>query len=162
MKKLWIDDLRDPPDETWEVVRTAHRALVLLEDNEYEEVSFDNDLGYGSLYGNKMLEGRNILGWLIARQEALFYVPPIMHIHTANCDASRAMELDIAAMEGRQISRNIAKKQNPNRAISREDARGAEIIQFAGKAARKVLPDKIADVLDKTFGHDSWDDKPRN
>ena len=37
-KKLWIDDLRDPPDDSWEVVRTAHRALCLLEDNEYEEV----------------------------------------------------------------------------------------------------------------------------
>lgn len=143
MKKLFIDDLRDPPDDTWEVVRTAHRALVLLEDNEYEEVSFDNDLGYDSLYGNKMLEGRNILGWLIARQEAGHYVPPIMHIHTANCDASQAMELDIAAMEGRQISRNIARKR------------------ILPTMYRKVLPDEVSDVLDKTFGHDSWDDKPK-
>ena len=138
-KKLWIDDLRDPPDDSWEVVRTAHRALCLLEDNEYEEVSFDNDLGFDSLYGNKMLEGRNIVGWLRNRQADGLYVPPILKVHTSNTDAMIAMESDVAAMEAPAISKNILQS-----------------------GYRKVLPDKIADVLDRAFGHDSWDDKPRD
>lgn len=138
-KKLWIDDLRDPPDDSWEVVRTAHRALCLLEDNEYEEVSFDNDLGFDSLYGNKMLEGRNILGWLRARQANGLYVPPALNAHTSNPDALIAMESDIALMEGEAISRNILQS-----------------------AYKKVLPFEISDVLDEFFGHDAWDDKPRD
>ncbi len=158
MKKLWIDDLRDPPDETWEVVRTAHRAICLLEDNEYEEVSFDNDLGYESLYGNKMLEGRNILGWLRNRQANGLYVPPELKVHTSNPDASQAMENDIQRMIGFEIVKNIT-AENTHPETDWGKPQGKEILRSAYK---KVLPDKIAGILDKTFGHDSWDDKPRD
>lgn len=135
MKKLWIDDLRDPPDETWEVVRTAHRAICLLEDNEYEEVSFDNDLGFDSLYGNKMLEGRNILGWLRARQANGLYVPPTLEVHTDNPDARTAMESDVHRMIGFTICKNIA-AANPHPEAGR--------------------------VLEDFFGRDGLEDKPRD
>ena len=136
-KKLWIDDLRDPPDDSWEVVRTAHRALCLLEDNEYEEVSFDNDLGFDSLYGNKMLEGRNILGWLRNRQANGLYVPPKLKVHTANPDAAQAMESDVCLIIGDALS-------------------------SAGMVVDRTHRRSDAKTLDKFFGHDSWDDKPRD
>jgi hypothetical protein len=136
-KKLWIDDLRDPPDDSWEVVRTAHRALCLLEDNEYEEVSFDNDLGYGSLYGNKMLEGRNILGWLRNRQANGLYVPPVLRVHTSNPDAALAMESDVSLIIG-------------------------DVLKSAGMVVDRTHRRGDAETLDKFFGREGWDDKPRD
>lgn len=51
--KLFIDDLRDPPDETWEHVKTSDAAIELLKffssDGMLwcprESISFDHDLG---------------------------------------------------------------------------------------------------------------------
>jgi hypothetical protein len=45
MKKLWIDDLRDPPDDTWVCARTSSEAISLLKSNRYDVISFDHDLG---------------------------------------------------------------------------------------------------------------------
>lgn len=45
--KLWHDDIRRPPDETWEWARTNGEALQILRDNRGEivEASLDHDLG---------------------------------------------------------------------------------------------------------------------
>lgn len=51
--KLWIDDIRNPPDETWEWVTTSEAAIATLklfkEEGlswiEREAISFDHDLG---------------------------------------------------------------------------------------------------------------------
>lgn len=51
--KLWIDDIREPPDETWEWVTTSEAAIATLKffksENFHrfarEAVSFDHDLG---------------------------------------------------------------------------------------------------------------------
>ena len=51
--RLWIDDLREPPDDTWDVVTTSEAAIALLTNFQREGmlwcprevVSFDHDLG---------------------------------------------------------------------------------------------------------------------
>lgn len=51
--KLWIDDIRNPPDETWEWVTTSDAAIAVLKLFaseglnwvEREAISFDHDLG---------------------------------------------------------------------------------------------------------------------
>lgn len=45
--KLWIDDVRTPPDHTWTWAKSSAEALAWLDcvDVEIEEVSFDHDLG---------------------------------------------------------------------------------------------------------------------
>ena len=45
--KLWIDDLRAPPDETWTWAKTSADALLVLKHfaSDLAEVSFDHDLG---------------------------------------------------------------------------------------------------------------------
>jgi hypothetical protein len=45
--KLWLDDLREPPDESWTWMKNSADALEFLEDNEGKitEVSLDHDLG---------------------------------------------------------------------------------------------------------------------
>lgn len=51
--KLWIDDIREPPDDTWDWVATSEAAIALLKffSDEgmlwcpREAISFDHDLG---------------------------------------------------------------------------------------------------------------------
>lgn len=44
--KLFLDDIRDPPDNTWSVARTYSDAVDLIRELGYpEEISFDHDLG---------------------------------------------------------------------------------------------------------------------
>lgn len=47
MIKLWLDDIRTPPDESWEWVKTAPEAIRILGSMEVEIVSLDFDLGEG-------------------------------------------------------------------------------------------------------------------
>lgn len=56
--KLWIDDLREPP-EGWDWAKTSREAIALLGDCEYETISFDHDLG-GEDTGIKVL---NWMAW---------------------------------------------------------------------------------------------------
>lgn len=43
--KLFVDDLRDPPDSSWTVARSTKEALELCRDTWPEELSLDHDLG---------------------------------------------------------------------------------------------------------------------
>lgn len=47
--RLWIDDIREPPNNTWTWAKTESEALVIVKaqnaDNPIEAVSFDHDLG---------------------------------------------------------------------------------------------------------------------
>lgn len=51
--RLWIDDLRTPPDDTWDWVTTSEAAIALLTHFQRdgmlwiprEAISFDHDLG---------------------------------------------------------------------------------------------------------------------
>lgn len=48
--KLWIDDLREAPDDTWDTVTTSEAAIALMRELRvysirFEKVSFDHDLG---------------------------------------------------------------------------------------------------------------------
>lgn len=44
--RLFIDDVREPPDGTWTVARSSDEALKLVEDKGMPKIiSFDHDLG---------------------------------------------------------------------------------------------------------------------
>lgn len=44
--KLFVDDLRDPPDATWTVARTSAEALAIVQSGaQVDELSLDHDLG---------------------------------------------------------------------------------------------------------------------
>lgn len=45
MIKLWLDDVRDPPDDSWTIARTAKEAIGILETGDVREASLDHDLG---------------------------------------------------------------------------------------------------------------------
>ena len=41
MKKLWVDDERPAPDETWDVAKTADAAIEAIRTIDYDIVSLD-------------------------------------------------------------------------------------------------------------------------
>ncbi|KXP08710.1 cyclic-phosphate processing receiver domain-containing protein [Tsukamurella pseudospumae] len=44
--KLFVDDIRDPPDATWIVTRTSAEALAVLQSGaQDDELSLDHDVG---------------------------------------------------------------------------------------------------------------------
>ena len=60
--KLFIDDLRDPVDDSWTVARTVQQAIDFIERNrdDLECISFDHDLGIDQ-HGNEMTTRRIVI-----------------------------------------------------------------------------------------------------
>jgi len=106
MEKLWIDDVRTPPDlhdsecsrcalyspciahannpTSWEWVKTAAEAKEALATGpRYDVVSFDNDLGTGNG------EGYQIADWLEAKVHmGIVLAPKLCKVHSMNPVAS--------------------------------------------------------------------------
>jgi hypothetical protein len=45
MKKLWLDDVRPPPDLSWTWINNAPAAYNAVLQLDIDEISFDHDLG---------------------------------------------------------------------------------------------------------------------
>jgi translation initiation factor 2 alpha subunit (eIF-2alpha) len=76
--KLFVDDLRDPPDSSWVVARSYNEAIDKLKTGEVEILSLDHDLGLD-------LTGYDIISWLekkIYRDE--MKSPKEILVHSAN------------------------------------------------------------------------------
>ena len=58
--KIWLDDMREAPDESWVHVRNEKEFFGLLgrvgENEEIEVISFDHDLGEGEPTGHDILK----------------------------------------------------------------------------------------------------------
>lgn len=91
--KLFVDDERFPVDNTWDIARTFHEAIYLLERHEYTEISLDHDLA--CFYGNREMTGQDILNWLIARKMSDLHVPLFVHVHSQNPVGRDRMQEDI-------------------------------------------------------------------
>ena len=64
MSKLFLDDLRQPPDTTWTLVRTTDEAIQWVQVNGCPEcISFDYYLANG-------LDSMPFVNWLIERDKA--------------------------------------------------------------------------------------------
>lgn len=92
-KRLYVDDLRECP-KGWELARSFHDAIHMLETYDFDEVSLDHDID--SFYGMKEMTGRDILNWLIARKvDGTKHTPAIVHVHSANPVGRATMLADI-------------------------------------------------------------------
>ncbi len=77
LMKLWVDDLRKPPDQTWVWCRSSAEAIDILHrvgSGVVTQMSLDHDLG-----GDDTT--RPIVLWLC---ESLAYWPAIITVHSAN------------------------------------------------------------------------------
>lgn len=95
--RLFIDDLRSAYDEDWIDVRTGEAALELLEEYQFEMISFDNDLGERD-DGLRMMEGYDVLCWLEMMWRTEGRPKPLeIRVHTANSVARDKMEACLQA-----------------------------------------------------------------
>lgn len=82
--KIWIDDLRIPPDDSYDIARTYNEAIDMLSKNQYTDIYLDHDLGDFSGPGGRERTGYDVLLWLVERKHNNEYVPMNFHILTAN------------------------------------------------------------------------------
>lgn len=110
--RLWLDDQRTAPDDTWHRVWTAPRAIECLAKRAYVEASFDHDLGACKqcLADHDELDiplecvhngnGYQVLCWL---EEQIATDPtfpiPTLHVHTGNAGARHKMEQAVKSIE---------------------------------------------------------------
>jgi hypothetical protein len=78
--KLWLDDIRTPPDG-WTWVKTASDAIAALERGNVVEISLDHDLGDDVAYGT----GYDVVCWIEEAVVTRYFLPPNMAVHSANC-----------------------------------------------------------------------------
>jgi len=76
--RLWVDDQRKPPDESWDWGRTFLTAVELLitHGSVYDEFSLDHDLG------EHEPTGFDFLRWVVLSRPDL--LPRVIRIHSAN------------------------------------------------------------------------------
>lgn len=97
--KLWHDDIRKPPDETWVWARTNEQAKFLLTTSLVREASLDHDLGLdyldpdddpdSMLFAGDSLNGTglDLVRWMVAQG----HVPAKVTIHSWNPAGAAAM-----------------------------------------------------------------------
>jgi hypothetical protein len=79
--KLWLDDMRKPPNASWTWVTTVEAAKWYLHHETVEVASLDNDLGEGQP------EGRTLVRWMAERQ----IWPQHVEVHSSNVPAADYM-----------------------------------------------------------------------
>jgi hypothetical protein len=78
-RKLWVDDLRTPPDESWTWARTAGEAIVMLAARNVTTMSLDHDMGGAA---GCVETSRPIVLWLCEQHEDVW--PSDITIHSWN------------------------------------------------------------------------------
>lgn len=96
--KLWIDDVRVPPDETWIWAKNAYEAVGLILLHEISEVSFDHDLG------KPYMNVQEVTGYDVAKViEGLAHMNVMPRIkwgvHSANPVGRKNIELAMVSAE---------------------------------------------------------------
>lgn len=101
--KLWHDDIRRPPDDTWIWARTNEEAQLILINSNVTECSLDHDLGLHeddpdqpmafTLFGDDPHNnGYKLVLWMIQRR----YLPRKITIHSWNPPAAKRMAAALA------------------------------------------------------------------
>lgn len=97
--KIWLDDVREPPDATWKWYKDAYSAIGAIATGLVAYISFDHDLG--KLYGK---DDPDNTGYFVAKQiEMLAYrltLPKIgWDVHSANPVGRKNIEMAMKSAE---------------------------------------------------------------
>jgi len=93
--KIYLDDIRDPPDNTWMLFRKAKELMLFIEKykGEIETLSLDHDLGEGKL------TGYGVLKWIEKKVFLEGYTPPKeILVHSDNPAGRKNMEAAIKSI----------------------------------------------------------------
>lgn len=91
--KLYLDDIRSPPDETWTLVKTVEEAKALLLPGDVECASLDHDLGMvetspGIFSETEQPNGMALCRWMAETGHWPKFKPAV---HSANVVAAPVM-----------------------------------------------------------------------
>lgn len=102
MTRVFHDDVRKPPDESWTWARTNIQAIHFLEQGTVSEISLDHDMGGEhmdadhprTMYfkGRSSHNGLELVRWMLAHD----LVPPRVIVHSWNLEGAERMR---AALE---------------------------------------------------------------
>jgi hypothetical protein len=106
--KIWLDDIRTPPDKSWTWIKTSQECLEVIgrEQGEITEISFDHDLGEESLDTGYAV-AKQIERWV---HNATLSGPLKLGVHSANPVGRKNIEAAITSIDGvlRRRARNYA------------------------------------------------------
>lgn len=90
--KVFLDDEREVPPG-WIHVRWPDEVISLLETGNVAEVSLDHDLG-----DDARGTGYDVICWIEEAVATRQFVPPRIHVHSANSSARERMVLGIESI----------------------------------------------------------------
>lgn len=102
--KVWLDDVREPPDRSWVWVKTSAEALRLVRNHAIDFISLDFDLG-----------GDDTAYPVAALIEARAHrgkAPPGWRVHSANPVGAARLRAALMAAEAAWKNHLKAKSQN--------------------------------------------------
>ena len=80
--KLWVDDERNPPDDTFDVARTYKAAIKRLATHHSDEIYLDHDLG--DFEDGIERTGYDVLMWIVQQKMDGWKAPEKYVLLTAN------------------------------------------------------------------------------
>lgn len=100
--KLWVDDIRNAPDETWHIARTVTAAIRALAQYDFEEISLDHDISHQVVLSTlsrpypceETFEG---VAHYIASKYSHTFAEPKITIHSSNPVGSDRMKAILKA-----------------------------------------------------------------
>jgi hypothetical protein len=99
--KLWIDDYRKPPDNTWEWVKTVEGAIHCMSKYTVSVASLDHDLGDGPT-------GYDLTKWMV---ENNIWPQDAIYLHTGNPVGRINMQQEINVHSPFVVSGNSCRKK---------------------------------------------------
>ena len=91
--KVFLDDERQAP-EGWRRVHWPQEAINLLETGQVTEISLDPDLG-----DDQRGTGYDVILWLEEAVRLRGFVPPRIHVHSANAAARTRMLAGVKSIQ---------------------------------------------------------------
>ena len=78
--KIYLDDLRNAPDDSWTEIKSSKEAIELIQSGVVEEISLDYDLGFTKE------SGMDVLQWLYGKAKSGDFTIryPKIKIHSDN------------------------------------------------------------------------------
>lgn len=91
MIKLYVDDVRIPPDKDWKLARTITEAVRILATTPVSEVSLDHDICYVNTDSGRVPEETfEAVAWYIALMPKEHR--PVVKIHSGNPLADKKLK----------------------------------------------------------------------
>lgn len=82
--KIWVDDIRTPPDDTWEWFKTSQEVINEFENAKWYNAVHGNKIGYDIMSLDHDLGGddtsRRIVLWMCENE----FWPDEVRVHSAN------------------------------------------------------------------------------